>query len=251
MMLGKDVELIDGEPIAYIRSICALVLSDMHLGFESYNAGKGILVPKVNLRSIKKIVEKALEGRSVSKIIITGDIKNDFSTVEIEEIKEIEEFAAFAESKGLEVVLVKGNHDNFIDKYKNRLGIKIHGRSFQEGGYLFFHGDTVPAIRKGLKMMVMGHEHPAISIISGSGRKESVRCFLEGRYKGVKLLVMPAASYFAGLSSVTYGEMLSPVFRKVDVGNMRAIAFGYGRTIDFGKVSMLRLAARRAKEERL
>ncbi len=251
-MLGKDVELIEGKPIAYIRSIKAFVLSDIHLGYEAHSARNGVLVPKVNLAYMKKMLKDAKAGREVHMLIITGDIKNDFSSVETEELNEIMELVEFAALEGLKVILIKGNHDNFIDRYKESLRIEICSESKEIDGYVFFHGDSVPKIKGRPKMLVMGHEHPSISIISPAGRKESVKCFLSGKYKGTRLLVMPAASYFAGNSSVIHAEkMMSQIFRVVDVESMHAIAFGYGATMDFGTVKTLRLADRRATAARL
>ncbi len=252
MMLGKDIELIDGKPIAYIKSIKALVISDIHLGYEAHSARRGILVPKVNLASIEKMLKAAVNGRNADVLIITGDIKNDFSSVETEELNEISDLVKFARGQNLKVVLIKGNHDNFIERYNRSFGMEVYSGPKEINGYVFFHGDSVPKIGKRPKMLVMGHEHPSISITNAAGRKESVKCFLNGKYKGIKILVMPAASYFAGNSSVIHaGRMMSPIFDSIDVESMHAIALGYGETIDFGPVRSLRLADRRAMGARL
>ena len=46
---------------------------------------------------------------------------------------------------------------------------------------------------KKAKVLVVGHVHPAITLVRG-GRKESYKCFLFGRFKGKKMIVMPSFS---------------------------------------------------------
>ncbi len=56
--------------------------------------------------------------RKAKQIIVVGDIKNDFSTVGDDEFNELYEIIQLCKRKKVELVLIKGNHDNFIDRYK-------------------------------------------------------------------------------------------------------------------------------------
>ncbi len=76
---------------------------------------------------------------------------------------------------------------------------------------------------------------------------EKLKCFLYGTYKGKKLLVMPAINYFASGTAINLEpeeNLLSPIFKYVDVDNMHAIAIGYGSTIDFGRIKDLKEISR-------
>ena len=128
MELDEDLELLDGMPLLYIRSIKALAISDLHLGYEGTMAKSGILVPKANLSSIIKILDAGLSGREVKTLIIVGDIKNGFSKLDPDELNELREIANLARKKRLAVCLVKGNHDNFIETYSSSLGITVTTR---------------------------------------------------------------------------------------------------------------------------
>ena len=249
-MLTTDVELLDGLPIAYIRSLNSLVFSDIHLGYEGVMAKKGVLIPKVNLRRIINMISDALKRTKADRIIIDGDIKNEFSNVDLEEFNELYDFMVFAKGAGVHTVLVKGNHDNFVDRYKDPFKLSIHTQEAYIGEYFFLHGEVIPkAIPKGTKMMIMGHEHPAISIYSDAGRKEKLRCFLYGKYGRTSLLVLPAVGYFSSGTDINLTDghnLLSPILsKKVNVENMHAIVCGHGETIDFGKISALRYAAQK------
>ncbi len=247
MMLDSDIELLEGMPIAYIRSMRALAVADMHLGYEGVMAKGGTLIPKVNFRKVTEMLSRALAKTGARSIIVDGDIKNEFSTVDIEEFNELYDLIQFAKSKEVHLVLIKGNHDNFVERYKEPFKLEIYRQEAAIDGYLFFHGEELPSnVPARAKLLIMGHEHPAIAVYSAIGRKEKLRCFLYGTYKGRRLLVLPAINYFASGTEINLrdkGELLSPVFRHVDVDSMHAIAIGYGSTIDFGTIGQLREAA--------
>lgn len=244
MKLTNDVELIDGLPIAYIKSMNALVMSDLHLGYESHMAKQGVFVPKVNLKRIIELIGKALKGAEADKIIVVGDIKNEFSSVDVEEFNELYEIIKFTKQNGISLILIKGNHDNFVERYREPFKLKVYHQEANISDYFFFHGEELPkTITKDTKMLIMGHEHPAISITEAIGKVEKVRCFLFGKYHSIDFLVLPATNYFASGTAVNYEpkeELLAPIFKHVDIDEMKAIAVGYGSTLDFGKISKLR-----------
>jgi hypothetical protein len=243
MRLNDDVELIDGMPAAFIRSLNSIVISDPHLGYEGVMAKRGMLIPKVNLKHLLEMLDACIRKTGADRLIIDGDIKNEFSTVETEELNELIDLLRFVKEKGIRLTIVKGNHDNFVERYKEPFKLEIHGQEFAENGYLFFHGEALPAKSSKTKFMIMGHEHPSIAVFNKAGKKEKLRCFLYGSLYGKKLLVIPASNYFASGTEINLypkEELLSPVFKKANVDSMQAIAIGYGSTINFGSISSLR-----------
>ncbi len=242
MILNDDVELIDGFPAAFIKSLNAIVIADPHLGYEGVMAAKGILIPKVNLKHIIKTLDECISKTGASKIIVDGDIKNEFSTVELEEFNELKEFLEFIRGKSIEPILIKGNHDNFVERYKDAFKLKVYRQQAELGRYLFFHGEELPE-GKEADFLIMGHEHPAMAVFSKAGKKEKLRCFLYGKFKKKQLLVMPAINYFASGTEINMypkDDLLSPIFKEMDVDKMEAIAIGYGSTMSFGKIGKLR-----------
>ncbi len=243
MQLDKDITLLDGMPIAYLKSLNALVIADPHLGYEGVMAKKGLLLPKVNLENIKKLLSSAIGQTGAKSVIVDGDIKNEFSTVEQEEFNELYDFIGFMKERGVEPILIKGNHDNFVERYKDPFNLKIFRQATKIGKYLFFHGEEMPPDEKGVKMLIMGHEHPAIGMYNTAGSREKLPCFLYGTWKKSKLLVMPAINYYATGTDVNLRpkeDLLAPSLRRIDIGKMHAIVVGYGSTMDFGTVLKLR-----------
>lgn len=242
MLLTKDVELIEGLPAAHIRSIDSVVISDLHLGYEGVMAKRGTLIPKVNLRKILEALSSAFESTGARNLVINGDIKNEFSGVGVEEFDELYDLMQFTKKLGVRTTLIKGNHDNFVDRYREPFNLSIHSEHALIGSYFFFHGDRLPKKVPRCRMMLMGHEHPALSLYGTAGNRERLRCFVYGKYGRTPLLVLPAMGYFSTGNDVnsTGQRIFSPIFKKTDMAKMHAIVCGYGSTIDFGEIGKLR-----------
>ncbi|MFP3278130.1 MAG: metallophosphoesterase [Candidatus Micrarchaeota archaeon] len=244
MDLG-EIEIIDGTPIVYIKDLSAIVCSDLHLGYEGVMAENGIFLPKINLKKIKEMIANAVNERKPARIIVDGDIKNEFSKVHVEEFNELYEFVNFLRGLGIkEIILIKGNHDNFVDRLKGSLDVKIYKQEALMGDYLFFHGEQLPRTEGG-KWLIMGHLHPAITLYTEVGAKEKLKCYLIGDYGQRKILILPAMNYFAEGVSVNLENVseLAPIFTKLDIDSMRALCIAEGETLDFGRIADLKKIA--------
>ena len=246
MKLNKNMEIIDGYPILYVKSLNALVCSDLHLGYEGVMAEKGTFLPKVNLRRVKKFLKAASEKTGARRIIIDGDIKNEFSKVHLEEFNEFRELVDYLRNdlEFEKITLVKGNHDNFVERIRPGLGIEVFAHEALLDGILFFHGEGMPKT-KSFGTLIMGHVHPAIALYNKLGIKEKLHCFLYGKSrKGADVVVLPAMNYFAEGVGVNFEDIssMAPIFKSmVNVGGMEAFCIGEGETLDFGTVGELAL----------
>ncbi len=244
MIIDNDVEIIEGLPIIYIKSLSAIVCSDLHLGYEGVFADSGTFLPKRNLSHILKLLKEAKEKTNAKTLIITGDIKNDFSKVHNEELNEYLDLVTYVKTK-LEIQdiqIIKGNHDNFIDSI-NKSHIKIYSKEANLGNFTFIHGSEIPST-KTFSFLIMGHVHPSLFLVSDTGKKEKLKCFLYGQNnKNQKILVIPAMSYFAeGLSvNLERVDKMAPIFQKIfNIDTLEALCIGEGETLDFGNVGELR-----------
>lgn len=244
MKLTKDFQIVDGLPVLYVKSLNAVVCSDLHLGYEGVMADKGTFLPKVNLKRIKKTLKQAIEKTGAKRIIIDGDIKNEFSQVHLEEFNEFKELVDYLRDdlKLEKITLVKGNHDNFVDRVRPGLGIEIFSYEALLNGILFFHGEGLPKT-KSFKSLIMGHVHPAITLYNSLGIREKLHCFLYGQTKKKSdIIVLPAMNYFAEGVGVNREDIrqMAPVFRSIaDVKKMRALCIGEGEIMDFGTIGEL------------
>lgn len=100
---------------------------------------------------------------------------------------------------------------------------------------LCLHGDKIPSkeLLKGVSTIIIGHEHPAISIKDGP-RAELFKCFLVGKWKRSNLIVVPSFNLVAEGTDIMKERLLSP-FLKGDLRNFNVIVAA-DRLYDFGKV---------------
>ena len=243
MKISDDIELLEGMPVAYIKPLSALVISDTHLGYEGQMSQMGTLIPETNLSFIKNLIQNASIQTGAKRLIITGDVKNDFSDLKYYEKKEIIGLIEFCNSNDIKLSIIKGNHDNYLDRIKKDHEIEINKEYILEKGFYIAHGDELPIMDA--NTYIIGHEHPSIVIYRYTGAKEKLKSFLYGdTYNNKKILVLPAASIFAtgtDINNVDKEDLLSPFLNQFcDVEQLNAICISDGENLNFGKIKDLR-----------
>ena len=221
-------ETVGNYPALYIDDIDTLVLSDFHLGMESRLADSGVYMPKFQLEELKEELDDICKDKEPGRLVICGDVKHEFSEASRGEREEVKELVEFLSGRVEEIFLVKGNHDNYliyaVEDYDN-VRLETH---FLIDNILFIHGDSEEVLEgKEFDFLVMGHEHPAVTLEDEIGVSEKIPCFLYGENESEeKIIVLPAFSKLAEGSrvNITDEELASPVLSEViDVGSMRAI----------------------------
>lgn len=218
-----------------------LVISDLHIGYEEFLNKQGILVPRLQFEEMsKKIVSilKLLEKKAIKRIIVNGDLKHEFGTISEQEWRNTLNFLDLLLKHAKEVVLIKGNHDTIIGPIAKKRNVQVVNHFMipkkQKKCILIIHGDKIPG--KGLlgncSAVIIGHEHPAISIKEGS-KVESYKCFLKGKYKGKTLIVQPSFNTLIDGTDVLREKTLSPLLRqrldKFDVYAVEDKAYKFGK----------------------
>jgi len=107
--------------------------------------------------------------------------------------------------------------------------------------YLSFHPQQMlryPArICNKAGTIIIGHEHPAVCLRKGA-RQEKFKCFLKGKYKKNKLIVMPSFCLTAQGTDIQKEKLLSPyLHQKLD--NFEVFVVG-DKIYDFGKLKNLK-----------
>lgn len=168
----------------------AIIISDIHFGFEAELGDKGIRIPSQTWK-ITEMLIKLIEEQNPREIIILGDLKHKIplsSSIEWEEmpraIQKIREI-------GVDVTLVPGNHDGGIKKilgnavkYAPSSGFLIEG----ERRFFMYHGHRWPNVDIVKSDLVfMGHLHPMVNLKTdvGSIVKKPVWMLIEGDKKNL------------------------------------------------------------------
>jgi len=218
---------------AYLEDISAVVVSDVHLGYEDVLAMNGIFIPRVQSKLIYETVDTIIERYQPEKFIIDGDLKHEFSGNTPQEWKDVFELLQRIGKKS-NPIIVKGNHDNYVANIASKLDIRVFD-IYREGRYTFHHGHK---LFKWDGLAIIGNEHPAVGLRDSVDSVLKLHCFLY--FKKERLVVLPAMSIYAGGSDILKNEISSPVLREVELNEGRVYGLweAYG-TVDLGNVGGL------------
>ena len=175
-----------------------LVIGDLHLGFEESLRESGIMLPLNIFDEIVKDFDRIFESvGKVDRAVLLGDVKHEFIKFGQDAWKEIGEVFNYLRRNVKEVIVIKGNHDVVIESIVRGLKRVRLVDYYLLRDTVFLHGDRdFPEIHdKQIKTWVIAHGHPAITVYEKDGsKKERYKCFLEGKYKGKKIIVVPSFS---------------------------------------------------------
>ncbi len=220
-------ETIDSLPALYHTELDLLAVSDLHLGLEGTMTSEGSYVPQFQLEELIEDVEKAQEETGASRVLVNGDLKHEFAGTRYSEREEIKQFFRALKQNFEEVIVIRGNHDTFVDQTLEELEVELKDR-YLEDGVLFVHGHE-EVETDDYETLVIGHEHPALELKDEVGVKEKIDCFLYGEQEnGRRIIVMPAFSKISEGSRVNQmpqNQLLSPILRNsVDIDSLKAVA---------------------------
>ncbi len=236
MNITKGIRIID--LALYLEKHNALVIGDVHLGYEEAMNRQGVLLPRFQFRDTMARLEgvfSKLEGR-LSGVIINGDLKHEFGGISEQEWREILKLIDYLLEKAGKVVLVKGNHDVILGPIARKRNIELKEYHFVDGVYIS-HGHVIPSdedFRKA-KLLIIGDEHPAVTIRSRA-RAELYKCFLKGKWKDKELVVMPSFNQVTIGSDVLKEKFLSPFLERI--GDFEVYVVGDG-IYPFGKAKAI------------
>jgi len=195
----------------YLKEHKALILADVHIGFEESLEKQGVLVPRFHLKDILSRIDAILKALPVKLIIFNGDLKHEFGKITKQEWRELTRLFEFLKDKVEKIVIVKGNHDVSLGPVALREGISMV-KEYSLGDILITHGDALVDKKSPCKILIMGHEHPAVSL-KAEGRVERYKCFIKGKYGNKILIAQPSFHQFTEGTDVLQGSFLSPLLK--------------------------------------
>lgn len=243
MQLTEDVEIVEFEPALYVKTLDAIVLADIHLGLEWELEEKGVHIPFPTYTPIIRSLRNIFNYRSSRRLIILGDIKNEFGDINPEEWTQVQDFINDVRSLGAEPLLVRGNHDNFVRIVLRRLNVEFQDPPLRLGKFFLIHGDKDHELPGERGILLMGHEHPVVSIRDSIGVKHRFKSFLYGEHEGVRIIVLPSMNPLTmgtAVNETGSKDLLSPILRRVNVMSFTPILLAQGEWLKaFPKLSSL------------
>ena len=246
MQILPDVEIIGLS--LYIRKLDSLVIGDVHIGYEEALNKRGVLIPRFHFRDVvtaannifqqlKPLLKKS-KNQKLNQIIINGDLKHEFGIISGQEWREALKFLDLLAANCEKVVVVKGNHDIILGPIAKKRNIEL-AEDYCSNGFFICHGHKIPEKKgfKEAKTIIIGNEHPAISIKDGA-RTETFKCFLKGAFRSKKMVVMPSFNPITMGTDVLKEHFISP-FLKKGVNNFEVFVVA-DRVYPFGKIKNLK-----------
>jgi len=220
------VFILKNRPIAFVKELSLLAITDLHLGIEFELRKRGI---NVSLQSEKflKILEEAKQETNAKRVVILGDVKHKVPAASAKEIEYVRDFFENLSKIFEKIFICKGNHDDMLEEILQ--DYKVYGaRGFKIKDYGFFHGHAWPFSKLwNCKTWIIGHLQTAIEIRKGNFKKiEKVIIKSKPKIEKGKLqeiIILPAFSDLAGNFLLNKELPSDFLFEKViDINNSEA-----------------------------
>lgn len=207
-----------------------MVIGDLHLGYESALEGEGMFIPRMNARTIRENLNMIIDRYEPRRIVLLGDIKHDFRRSSYDAWDEVRDVMRLV-SDAAETVVVRGNHDNYLQNILSEVGLNAVDR-VDIGGYRLEHGH----VDSGARPVIIGHEHPSVRIRGEVSGSIKLQCFVDAP-EGV--LVIPPFSPFASGNDINAGRnaVMAPALKACDVMSARIYGLSDVGLMDLGTLA--------------
>jgi uncharacterized protein len=170
----------------------ALVVSDLHIGKTGHFRKAGIAVPQTVFKEDMQRLISLIQYFKPQQLIVVGDMFHSSAN------KELELFTRWrSDFPGLEIKLVKGNHDILNKKWYAQSDIELFDSTLKISDFCFQHDPRECGKDEDGKhhYVFSGHIHPGITIHGGGKQTLKFPCF----YFTDSYCILPAFSRFTGM----------------------------------------------------
>jgi uncharacterized protein len=185
-----------------------LAVADLHLGYAWAHRLSGQLMPILPTADTHLRLAELQREYEPREIVVLGDIVHRAMALPVLE-KEIRELLDTLSPRS-QLTFLAGNHDRNLQKVLQQWSLPIElVTSRQIGEHLLVHGDSAVKDAPKNVRIVMGHEHPAITIGDGVTTSQKCPCFLVSK----DVLVLPAFSRWAAGTNIRAYPFMSETAR--------------------------------------
>ena len=203
----------------------SLVITDLHIGFESSLFGNNIFVGKnTTIQETINGIEEILEKTKADSLILLGDVKSSIKSISKNEWSEVPLFFKKMSEK-VDTILVPGNHDANIQKLVPDEVTLVSSTGVVIENILLTHGHTVPSENfSNVDKIIMGHIHPVFfqdeSVINGKRVWISIKVNKQQIFSSasgeIEVTIVPSFNkYFYSTHKKKYKKSISPILEKI------------------------------------
>jgi DNA ligase-associated metallophosphoesterase len=188
---GRTIELL-AEKAALLRDEATLLVADAHVGKAVSFRRLGVPVPRGTTTETLNGLASLVARHGVRRIVFLGDFLHSERSHAASTLGAV---ARWREAhRELELILVRGNHDDRAGDPPAHLGIRCVDEPFEFGGLALCHH---PEPRAG-RYVVAGHWHPCVSLGGRAYDRLRLPCF----WFGAEVGVLPAFGAFTGTHAI-------------------------------------------------
>lgn len=203
----------------------SLIITDLHIGFESSLFGNNIFVGKnTTIQETINGIEEILEKTKADSLILLGDVKSSIKSISKNEWSEVPLFFKKMSEK-VDTILVPGNHDANIQKLVPDEVTLASSTGLVIENILLTHGHTMPSENfSNVDKIIMGHVHPVFfqeeSVINGKRVWISIKADKQQIFSStsgeVEVIIVPSFNkYFYSTHKKKYKKSISPILEKI------------------------------------
>ncbi|KAF6242212.1 metallophosphoesterase [Nitrosopumilus sp. b1] len=223
---GKPAMILEGEK-KY------LIVTDLHLGFESSLGANEIFVGKnTTINETISEIKEIISDTKPDSLVLLGDVKSSIKSISKTEWNDVPLF--FEEmNKIIDTILIPGNHDANIARLVPEKTSMISSTGFVLENVLLTHGHTMPSENFAhVDKIIMGHIHPVFfsedSVLNGQRVWISIRADKQELFssqKGeIEITIVPSFNkYIYATHKRHYKKSISPIIEKINVNSARIV----------------------------
>lgn len=186
----------DGQPLelwpqraAHDPGLNLLLVADAHFGKGHTFRRHGLAVPLASEAAMVQRLDELLAATGAMELVFLGDLLHGPWSQEPQALQALADWRR--RHPGLEVHLVRGNHDHHAGDPPASLGIEVHAGPLRRGPWALVHE---PQAVTGAYALA-GHLHPGVRLHERGGLSLRLPCFRMTPACGV----LPAFGAFTGL----------------------------------------------------
>ena len=199
---GRPLTLLP-EKAAFVEASRTLLVADAHIGKAVSFRALGVPVPRGTTSETLAVLSQLVQRWRARRIVFLGDFLHSARSHAAATIATLSDWRdAHA---GLELVLVRGNHDDRAGDPPAHLRMEVVDEPLMRDGFALCHH---PRPRRGAYVLA-GHLHPCVGIGGRAWDHLRLPCFWFGDEVGV----LPAFGAFTGMHPIRAGagERVFPV----------------------------------------
>lgn len=185
---GRALSLLP-QKAAFLPDTRTLLIADAHIGKATSFRALGVPVPRGTTTETLSLIGELVAGHDARRIVFLGDFLHSARSHVAATLDAVSRWRAL--HPRLELVLVRGNHDDRAGDPPASLRFTVVDEPLMDGGLALCHHPEAVAGA----YVLAGHLHPCVSVHGRARERLRLPCF----HFGAQVGVLPAFGSFTGM----------------------------------------------------